>query len=147
MEKSRGHRRTTVLATPAAASAQNAPPGGVKSDNLDYVSRIAGARYITEGKFDRVRGSDILVVTGRFGFKTYDVSDPANPASPRRVHAPGHRHHPAPQAPAGRDAGRRPARLLAGRGHGVDRSRNLIIGALDPRHNDVATRAARAQHE
>ena len=34
---------------------------------------------VVEGKFDKVRGKDILVLTGRFGFKTLDVSDPTNP--------------------------------------------------------------------
>ena len=43
------------------------------------MNRVAGAAGITEGKFDEVRGKKVLVVTGRFGFKTYDVSDPANP--------------------------------------------------------------------
>ena len=49
------------------------------SSNLEYVTRSADAAGITEGKFDRVGKSDILVVTGRFGFKTLDVSDPADP--------------------------------------------------------------------
>ena len=37
------------------------------------------ANGITEGKFDEVRGKDVLVITGRFGFKTYDVGEPAKP--------------------------------------------------------------------
>ena len=28
-----------------------------------------------EGKFDSVKGRDVLVTTGRFGFRTYDVRD------------------------------------------------------------------------
>src|ERR671916_667878 len=54
-------------------------PGAAISDNLEFVTRVAGAAGITEGKFDYVRGKKVLVVTGRFGFKTYDVSDPENP--------------------------------------------------------------------
>jgi hypothetical protein len=34
---------------------------------------------IVEGKFDRVKGRDVLVTTGRYGFRTYDVSDPEQP--------------------------------------------------------------------
>ena len=68
----------TLLLIPAVATAQ-APPGAAISDNLEYVTRVAGAAGITEGKFDWVRGKKVLVVTGRFGFKTYDVSDPTNP--------------------------------------------------------------------
>jgi len=64
---------------PAAAAAAPPPEGAAISGNLEYVTRMADAAGITEGKFDRVRGDDILVVTGRFGFKTYDVSDPEEP--------------------------------------------------------------------
>ena len=124
----------TVLATPAAASAQNAPPGGVKSDNLDYVSRIAGARYITEGKFDRVRGSDILVVTGRFGFKTYDVSDPANPRLLDEFMPPG---IDTTRLPGSGGPGTGPPGYWQDEDMELDTKRNLIIGALDPRHNEA----------
>ena len=72
----------TALATPAAASAADPlPQGAAMSDNLEYVDRSADAAGITEGKFDRIGKSDILVVTGRFGFKTYDVSDAGKPGS------------------------------------------------------------------
>ena len=68
-----------VFAAPAAAQAAEPPAGAAISDNLEHVARVAGAAGITEGKFDSVRGTKVLVVTGRFGFKTYDVSDPENP--------------------------------------------------------------------
>ena len=68
----------SLLLIPATASAAP-PPGAAISDNLEYVTRVAGAAGITEGKFDVVRGKKVLVVTGRFGFKTYDVSNPENP--------------------------------------------------------------------
>jgi hypothetical protein len=106
---------------PAAASAADPPPGAAISDSLDYVTRVAGAKGITEGKFDRVRGRDVLVVTGRFGFKTYDVSDPDDPQLLDSWLPPE----------------------LAEFGYWqdedmeLDTRRKLIIGALDPRHNDV----------
>ena len=68
-----------LLLIPATATAADPPPGAAISDNLEYVTRVAAAAGITEGKFDVVRGKKVLVVTGRFGFKTYDVSDPTNP--------------------------------------------------------------------
>ena len=86
-----------------AALAADPPQGAAMSDNLDYVTRVAGARGITEGKFDRVRGDDVLVVTGRFGFKTYDVQRPRGSAGARHVPAAGHRR----------------VQVLAGRGHGA----------------------------
>jgi hypothetical protein len=109
-----------VAALPAAASAAPAPPGSVMSTNLEYVARIAGANGITEGKFDRVRGRDILVTTGRFGFKTYDVTDPANPLALATF------------LPPGIDT----FGYWQNEDMELDTRRNLIIGALDPRHND-----------
>jgi hypothetical protein len=77
---------------------------------------------IVEGKFDRVRGRDVLVTTGRYGFKTYDVSDPAQPKLLDTF---------------------QPPEVLGANGYWQDEDmeldvhRKLIIGALDPRHDDV----------
>src|SRR3954466_2112103 len=68
-----------VLGAPASASGAVAPPGAQMSSNLEYVKWVPDTRAAVEGKFDEVRGKDVLVLTGRFGFKTLDVSDPANP--------------------------------------------------------------------
>jgi len=112
-----------VLAAPAAAQAAEAPPGAKISSNLEYLNRIPEAAGITEGKFDRVRGKDVMVITGRFGFKTYDVSDPAEPELLDEF------------LPAD----------LANNGYWqnedmeLDTRRKLIIGALDPRHTEVDT--------
>ena len=46
----------TLLLIPAMAMAAPPPPGAAISDNLEFVTRVAGAAGITEGKFDRVRG-------------------------------------------------------------------------------------------
>jgi hypothetical protein len=112
----------TALATPAAASAADPPPGAAMSSNLEYVTRMADAAGITEGKFDKVAGSDILIVTGRFGFKSYDVSDPANPQLLDSFMPPG--VNPANGYWQDEDME-------------LDTKRNLIIGALDPRHNET----------
>jgi hypothetical protein len=107
---------------PAAASAADPPPGAAMSGNLEYVHRSADAAGITEGKFDRVGKSDILVVTGRFGFKTYDVTDAANPQLLDTFMPPG--LNPANGYWQDEDME-------------LDTKRNLIIGALDPRHNEA----------
>jgi hypothetical protein len=97
------------------------------SKNLEYVTRIAEANGITEGKFDKVHGRDVLVITGRFGFKTYDVEDPEKPKLLDEFI---------------------PADLAAGgywqnEDMELDTKRKLIIGALDPRHTDLgATQAS-----
>ena len=77
---------------------------------------------VVEGKFDRAQGRDLLIVTGRFGFKTLDISDPASPQVLDTF---------------------QPAEILGPNGYwqdedmDIDTRRNLIIGALDPRHDNV----------
>ncbi len=110
----------TMLGVPTVASADDPPPGAAISDNLEYVHRSPEARGITEGKFDRVRGDDILVITGRFGFKTYDVSDPDDPELLDEF-----------LPPEIADFG-----YWQNEDMELDKRRKLIIGALDPRHND-----------
>jgi hypothetical protein len=109
-----------LLGAPAGAQAADKPPGAAMSDNLQYVTRVAGANGIVEGKFDRVKGKDVLVVTGRFGFKTYDVSDPENPRLMDEY-----------LPPEIADVG-----YWQDEDMELDTRRKLIIGALDPRHND-----------
>jgi hypothetical protein len=112
-----------VLGIGAAAAPQaEPPPGAVMSDSLEYVTRVPGTSQVVEGKFDRARGRDILIITGRFGFKTLDVSDPTNPQVLDTF---------------------MPAEILGPLGYwqdedmDIDTRRNLIIGALDPRHDNV----------
>ena len=107
---------------PASALAAEPPPGAVISDSLEYVQQVPDSNMIVEGKIDRVRGKDVLVTTGRYGFRTYDVSDPANPMMMD---------------------GFQPDKILGEYGYWqdedmqIDTRRKLIIGALDPRHDDV----------
>jgi hypothetical protein len=106
----------------AVASAADPPPGAAISDSLQYVARVPDSAAIVEGKFDRVRGRDVLVTTGRYGFRTYDVSDPAKPELIGSF---------------------QPPEVLGANGYWQDEDmeldvkRKLIIGALDPRHDDV----------
>jgi hypothetical protein len=109
-----------LLGAPAGAQAADPPPGAAMSSNLEYVTRVAGANGIVEGKFDRVKGRDVLVVTGRFGFKTYDVSDPEDPELldefiPDELADLGYWQNEDME---------------------LDTRRKLIIGSLDPRHTE-----------
>ena len=67
-----------AAAAPAPPSAEP-PPGAQISDSLEYIGRIPGTSQVVEGKFDKVGGREILILTGRFGFKTLDVTDPTSP--------------------------------------------------------------------
>jgi hypothetical protein len=111
-----------ALSASAGAGAAELPAGGAISDSLQYVGRVPDSDAIVEGKFDTVAGRDVLVTTGRYGFKTYDVSDPSNPQLLDSF---------------------QPPEVLGNRGYWQDEDmeldlrRKLIIGALDPRHDDV----------
>jgi len=90
------------------------------SDNLKYVTRVPGTSQVVEGKFDRVDGTQVLVLTGRFGFKTFDVSEPSDPQ-------PLDSFIPSDLAAGG---------YWQNEDMELDTRRKLIIGALDPRHTD-----------
>jgi hypothetical protein len=109
-----------LLTVPEKGLGADPPQGAAISDNLEYVTRVADARGITEGKFDRVGRKDVLVITGRFGFKTLDVSDPESPK-------PMDSFLPADLAENG---------YWQNEDMELDTRRKLIIGALDPRHTD-----------
>ena len=100
---------TSVLAGVLGIGAGGRTPGRAAARRADLgLARVRHARARARGRSSRAsstrsRGRDVLIVTGRFGFKTYDVSDPSQPA------AAGH-------VPAAGDPRRE--RLLAGRGHG-----------------------------
>ncbi len=110
------------LAAPATALGASPPPGAAISDSLKYVKRVPNSDLIVEGKVDRGKKRDVLVTTGRFGFRTYDVS---NPRRPRLLDT------------------FQPEQILGENGYWqdedmeIDRRRKLIIGALDPRHDNV----------
>jgi hypothetical protein len=111
-----------ALALTATAAAAEPPPGAAISDSLEYVTRVPDSSMIVEGKFDQVGGREVLVTTGRYGFKTYDVSDPTQPKLLDTF---------------------QPPEVLGAHGYWQDEDmeldvhRKLIIGALDPRHDDV----------
>src|SRR4051812_8333455 len=111
-----------ALAAAPAAPAADPPPGAVISDSLDYVDRVPDSSGIVEGKFDNVGGREVLVTTGIYGFKTYDVSDPSSPKLLDTY---------------------QPPEILGANGYWQDEDmdldvrRKLIIGSLDPRHDDV----------
>src|SRR3954453_15935295 len=106
----------------ASASAVTPPPGAAISDSLEYIGRVPNSSGIVEGKFDTVAGRDVLVTTGRYGFRTYDVTDESDPKPLDTF---------------------QPSRILGENGYWQDEDmeldlrRKLIIGALDPRHDDV----------
>jgi hypothetical protein len=111
-----------ALALPTAARAADPPAGAAMSDGLEYVTKLPGTETAVDGNFDRVLGRRVMVVTGRFGLRTYDLTDPDAPRLLDSFMPPG---------------------VLGERGYwededvDLDRRRKLIIASLDPRHDDV----------
>ena len=70
-----------ALATAAPANAAEPPPGAIK--NLEFITNLPeGARatainFMTYGKGSNAR--EVMLITGRFGLKTYDMSNPEAP--------------------------------------------------------------------
>jgi hypothetical protein len=111
---------TLLVGAPAGALAGEPPPGAAMSGNLDYLGRVPDTGQVVEGKFDDVAGRDVLILTGRFGFKTLDVTDATDPK-------PLDSFIPSDLAAGG---------YWQNEDMELDRRRKLIIGALDPRHTD-----------
>jgi hypothetical protein len=105
----------------SGASAAEPPHGAVMSDSLDYVGRLADTGTVIEGKFDKVRGRDILVVDGSWGLKTFDVSDPEHPVALGTFLPPGIQ----------------PGGFWKGEDLDIDPTRQLAFMSVDPRHVDV----------
>jgi hypothetical protein len=110
-----------LVALPGAALAGEAPPGAVLSDNLEYVTRVPGTGAIISANFDRVGGRDVMLASGDWGIKSFDVSDPRNPRELSTI------------LPAGLN----PNGLWENEDVDVDKARKLVIVSVDPRHSNV----------
>ena len=100
--------------------------------SLEYVARVCRNEQGRRGKFDVARACDVLIITGRFGFKTLDVGESA-------IGTRGARHVPARRDP-------RPERLLAGRGHGHRHAPEPDHRARSTRVTTTLTRRAASRH-
>ena len=59
-----------------------AAPAGAASKNVTLQDNLPEAKYATAINFLQYKnGEDVMLVTGRFGLKTYSLRDPAHPTS------------------------------------------------------------------
>jgi hypothetical protein len=67
-------------AAPAAAEPKlkPRPPQGAIG-NVDFVANLPEMRWATAINFLQYRGRDVMLATGRFGLRSYDISDPRTP--------------------------------------------------------------------
>ena len=54
-------------------------PAFAVSKNVDHVKTLPEGKWATAINFLNYGGQDVMMVTGRFGLKSYSLADPANP--------------------------------------------------------------------
>lgn len=110
-----------LLLTGASAARAAAPPAGaVLSENLEYVNGIRDPGTV-HGNFDRVGRTDVMLVVGKYGLRSYDLT---NPAQPQVLDT----WLPADVLPNG---------AWESEDVDIDTRRKLVIVSLDPRHDDA----------
>ena len=67
-----------VLACSAAPAAAAEPPAGAIG-NVEFVKNLPEMKWATAINFIQYGEQDVMFATGRFGLRSYDVSDPENP--------------------------------------------------------------------
>ena len=69
-----------VLACSAAPAAAADPPAGAIG-NVEFVKNLPGMKWATAINFIQYGERDVMFATGRFGLRSFDVSDPENPVA------------------------------------------------------------------
>jgi hypothetical protein len=67
-----------ILACGAAPAAAADPPAGAIG-NVEFVKNLPGMKWATAINFIQYGERDVMFATGRFGLRSYDVTDPENP--------------------------------------------------------------------
>ena len=67
-----------VLACSAAPAAAAEPPAGAIG-NVEFVKNLPEMKWATAINFIQYGEQDVMFATGRFGLRSYDISDPENP--------------------------------------------------------------------
>jgi hypothetical protein len=65
-------------AAPAAAASKPPPPAGAIG-NVEFVRNLPGMKWATAINFIRYRHRDVMYVAGRFGLRSFDVTNPRHP--------------------------------------------------------------------
>jgi hypothetical protein len=121
----------TVLLT-AAMFALAAPAFGA-SKNVELLDNLSGAKNATAINFLRYDDAgDVMLVTGRFGLKSYSLRDPAHPVLLDSVSAEDLRLEGDPPVDFSPDAAPR-STFWQNEDMDVDRGRKLVLLSRDPR--------------
>ena len=66
-------------AAPCASLLAMTSPAFAVSKNVEHVKTLPEGKWATAINFLDYGGQDVMMVTGRFGLKSYSLADPANP--------------------------------------------------------------------
>ena len=66
-----------LAVTPGATGQVTPPPGPIK--NFEFIRNLSGMNSITSVNVMKYGWGDVLVAVGRFGVRTFDLSDPEDP--------------------------------------------------------------------
>jgi hypothetical protein len=129
--------RRGVLATCAAAAAllAIASPAFAVSKNVAHVKTLPEAKWATAINFLDYGDQDVMMVTGRFGLKSYSLADPANPVlldeiSSQDLELPG---DPPTDFTVSTPGGDPKSTFWQNEDMDVDHTRKLVLISRDPR--------------
>jgi hypothetical protein len=110
-----------------------AGPAYGASKNVELVDNLPEAKHATAINFMQYsNGRDVMLVTGRFGLKSYSLADPANPVLLDEVSAEDLRLPGDPPVDFSPDAAPR-STFWQNEDMEVDRTRKLVLVSRDPR--------------
>ena len=110
-----------------------ASPEFAVSKNVELLDNLPGAKNATAINFLSYEGrSDVMLVTGRFGLKSYSLADPAHPVLLDEITAEGLRLSGDPAVDFTPDAAPR-STFWQNEDMDVDRARKLVLISRDPR--------------
>jgi hypothetical protein len=127
-----------VLACSAAPAAAADPPAGAIG-NVEFVKNLPGMKWATAINFIQYEGRDVMFATGRFGLRSYDISDPADPVFLDSVENEALRLQGDPAVDTDEDDGDGLSTYWQNEDMDVDKSRKLVFLSRDPRSFEGTT--------
>jgi hypothetical protein len=128
-----------VLAAAApSASAADPPPGAI--GNVEFVKNLPGMKWATAINFIQYGERDVMLATGRFGLRSYDITDPENPVFLDAVENEALRLQGDPPVDTD-DSDGTISTYWQNEDMDVDASRKLVFMARDPRSFQGTTRS------
>jgi hypothetical protein len=119
-------------AAPAAAKHKPDPPAGAIG-NVEFVNNLPEMKWATAINFLEYRHRDVMVVTGRFGLKSFDLSDPARPRLLDEIHNEALRLQGDPPVDTDDSGDGVISTYWQNEDMDVDQDRKLVFMARDPR--------------